>query len=167
MFQHVSVKNLDCFELTGVIQCRYLWQSIKGLVLFISQVTVESFHVLLFNFHEQILREQPWYCGALMSVLRSSQRSPAITLFFFTFIWISLLGLFSTLDFIFVLYYPWSLIVYIDQDCLSGFLLLDFAHVLFQSSFLVNFLSILLPMRIAVSSMFYRIAAVVYLLFLK
>lgn len=102
-----------------------------------------------------------------MSVLRSSQRSPAMTLFYSTFIWISLLGLFSTLDFILVLYYPWSLIVYIDQDCLSVFLLLDFAHVLFQSSFLVKFLSILLPMRIAVSSMFYRIAAVVYLLFLK
>ena len=34
-----------------------------------------------------------------------------------------------------VLCYPRSLIVYIDQDCISRFLLLDFAHVLFQSLF--------------------------------
>ena len=50
-----------------------------GFVLFISHVTMGPFHVLLFNCHEQILEEQPWYCGSLRSMLRSSQRSPAIT----------------------------------------------------------------------------------------
>lgn len=101
-----------------------------------------------------------------------SQKSPTVT---------KILFLHFHLDFfsqiilcsgycVFVLCYLWPLTVYMEQCTVLYWILTPcFAHVLYSKFILsiVFFKSLLLLIRVASSSMFYRMSTAIYLLFLK
>lgn len=112
-----------------------------------------------------ILAELSWWSGSLLSMLRTSQKSPAVTKHLFSiFMWVSLLGYFVFWNSL-VLCCPWPLTVYMGQCTLIYQFLLS--YTLFKVHFKYSFYQFLLPMRVASSRMFYRMSTVIYVLFLK
>ena len=107
-------------------------------VLFFSHVTMRSFHILSFSDHEQILAEQPWYCGVLMSRLRASQKSPAVTKMFFLlfcvdfFAWIVLCSVYCSCPMLALVTDSLHGMVYF---CVSGF----YSYALLMYLFKVHF----------------------------